>query len=457
MKFFQITLVISKKIANETMKRFLLLFVLIIITFFVISFSTRQKSDFAIHKVVIDAGHGGEDPGCVGSQSKEKDVTLSIALKLGQYIERNFADVEVIFTRNTDEFIELYRRARIANENKADLFISIHCNANPSPKPYGVETFVMGLHKSQANLDVAKKENSSILLENNYSEKYEGYNPNSPEANIIFSLFQNAYLDQSLDFATRVQRNICGSLNMNDRKVKQAGFLVLFKTAMPSVLIETGFLSNAKEEEYLSSIKGQEEIAFSIYNAFKEYKLKKEGIETKKPANTKPQNIKPKPTKTIEDSVLVIKEKPKTTKTDKPKKDMVVKKDTLAKKVVKNNINKKDTTHKVVADKPINNKTESTKVDYGDIIFKVQFATTKTMKPLNAPEFKGIKNIDVYVQNGLYKYTVGNLKTLEDAVELQGEIIAKGFKGAFVVPFLNGVRITPEEVIAKIKKSDNKQ
>lgn len=253
------------------MKRILLFFVITLL-FLPFGDVAAQRHQHSIRKVVIDPGHGGKDPGAVGRRSKEKDIVLSIALKAGRYIEENMKDVEVIYTRKTDEFVELFRRAEIANESNADLFISIHCNANRSPAPYGSETFVMGLHRSNENLEVAKKENAAILFEEDYKVTYGGFDPNSPEAHIIFSLYQNAYLDQSLEFARLVQDQFRERVRLNDRGVKQAGFLVLYKIAMPGVLIETGFLSNAKEEEFLMSEQGQTYIASAIYRAFREYK-----------------------------------------------------------------------------------------------------------------------------------------------------------------------------------------
>ncbi|MCF8388407.1 MAG: N-acetylmuramoyl-L-alanine amidase, partial [Bacteroidales bacterium] len=186
-----------------------------------------------IRKVVIDAGHGGRDPGALGKNSREKDIALSIALKTGGYIEKYLPDVEVIYTRKSDRFVELHKRAQIANEAQADLFISIHCNANNSSQPYGTETYVMGLHKSQANLEVAQKENAAILKEEDYQAEYEGFDPESPEAYIIFSLFQNAFLDQSLEFASLVQNQFKERVGLRDRGVMQAGFLVLYRITMP--------------------------------------------------------------------------------------------------------------------------------------------------------------------------------------------------------------------------------
>lgn len=231
---------------------------------------------YKLKTVVIDAGHGGHDQGCSGSFSKEKVVTLSIALKLGKMIEQNFPDVKVIYTRKTDVFIELHERADIANRNNADLFISIHCNANTSSTPYGTETYVMGLHKTEANLAVAKRENDVVLMEADYTKHYDGFNPNDPTAHIIFSLFQHAYMEQSILFASKVEEQFVQHAGRHSRGVKQAGFLVLWKTSMPSVLIETGFLTNGQEEKFLGKEEGQITIADCIYRAFKVYKQKME-------------------------------------------------------------------------------------------------------------------------------------------------------------------------------------
>ncbi|HNW53867.1 MAG TPA: N-acetylmuramoyl-L-alanine amidase [Bacteroidales bacterium] len=241
------------------------------------NFASAQR----VNTVVLDAGHGGHDTGALGKNSREKDITLAIVLKLRDYIRDNMKDVKVILTRSDDTFVELYRRAHIANENKADLFISIHCNSTKSTNAYGVETFVMGLHKSEANLAVAKAENAAILLEDDYVEKYDGFDPNSPEGNIFFSMMQNAFLDKSLAFAGKVQHQLVDNLNMFNRGVKQAGFLVLYKTAMPGVLIETGFISNAEDERFLMSADGQTYIASAIFRAFKYYKEEMERKDNK--------------------------------------------------------------------------------------------------------------------------------------------------------------------------------
>ena len=229
-----------------------------------------------VDKVVIDAGHGGKDPGALGRRSKEKDIALIIALKTGKYIEEKLPDVEVIYTRKTDKFVELHKRADIANKHEADLFISIHCNAHRSSQPYGTETYVMGLHKSEANLEVAKKENAAILLEDNYREEYDGFDPNSDEGYISLSILQNVHLDQSIQMADKVQNQFRERVGLKDRSVRQAGFLLLYRTTMPGVLIETGFLSNKDDESFLLSKKGQTYIASAIFRAFRDYKQQME-------------------------------------------------------------------------------------------------------------------------------------------------------------------------------------
>lgn len=228
-----------------------------------------QKS--SNHTVVLDAGHGGHDTGAIGKQSREKDIVLSITLKVGDLIRKNLPDTKVIYTRDGDFFVPLDQRATIANKNNADLFVSIHANSNKSNKPFGTETFAMGLHKSQGNLDVAQKENSVIVLEQDYNTKYEGFDPSSAESYIIFSLMQNVYLDKSLTLASMVQDEFRDRAKRMDRGVKQAGFLVLWHTKMPSILIETGFISNEEEEKYLTSKDGQEYLASAIYRAIKGY------------------------------------------------------------------------------------------------------------------------------------------------------------------------------------------
>jgi N-acetylmuramoyl-L-alanine amidase len=356
-----------------------------------------------VRTVVIDPGHGGRAPGAVGRKIKEKDVALAISLKLGEYIKQNLPDVKVIYTRTTDVDVELRDRTRIANENQADLFISIHLNASQNKSAYGTETFVMGPHRNQANLEVAKLENAAILYEDNYLEAYDGYDPNSPESNIIFSLFQNVYLNQSLTMASLVQDQFRERARRVDRGVKQAGFLVLYRATMPSILIEAGFISNAREEEYLASEEGQNQIASAIYRAFRDYKISQDQLaaarEQQLLAQAGSQQVS-----------------------------------TPARNPAQQTPNPSAPQQAAVRTAP-------------EIVFKVQFASTSVQRPPDAPEFKGLQNVEYYFHEGLYKYTVGRETSLEAAAAVQARVQRAGFKDAFVVAFQNNERISPAEAV----------
>ncbi|MGF1534480.1 MAG: N-acetylmuramoyl-L-alanine amidase [Bernardetiaceae bacterium] len=239
---------------------------------------TALPSQAQLKTVVIDAGHGGKDPGSKGKIVKEKDIALKIALKTGELIQKNFPDVTVVYTREDDVFIELEERSAIANRVHADLFISIHCNASDSKAAYGTETYIMGMHKNNDNLEVAMRENSVILQEDNYQERYQKFNPQNMISYIRMANYQSAYQVQSADFARRVEDQFKERVRRTSRGVKQSGFLVLWQTSMPSVLIEVGFISNPTEEQYLRSALGQDYIASGIYRAFKEYKQSLEAL-----------------------------------------------------------------------------------------------------------------------------------------------------------------------------------
>lgn len=236
------------------------------------SFSSLEPKQYKIKKVVINAGHGGKDPGTMGKFSKEKDVVLKVALELESLIKKYLPDVEVVMTRRTDKYMELHQIAAVANKSNADLFISIHCNANPNKKIVGSETYVMGLTKSAGNLEVAKRENSVILMEDDHKTKYEGFDPNSTQSHILFSLYQNAFSQNSLNLAERIENQFKNRVGRISRGVKQAGFLVLWRTSMPSVLVELGFLSNPQEERDLNDELKQTYFASAIFRAFRDYK-----------------------------------------------------------------------------------------------------------------------------------------------------------------------------------------
>ena len=355
-----------------------------------------------VRKVVIDPGHGGKDPGALGSQSKEKDLVLAIALKLGGYIESNFNDVEVIYTRTTDEFVGLHRRAQIANENKADLFISIHCNSAANRRAYGSETFVMGLHRSQENLEVAKKENAAILFEEDYLETYGGYDPNSPESNIIFSMYQNIYLNQSLIMASLTQDQFRDRAGRHDRGVKQAGFLVLYNITMPGILVEAGFLSNPQEEKYLMSDLGQSHIASAIFRAFRDYKNYQDNLVAQQISNNG-TTMRPGSTAQAQ-----------------------------------------------TPGNPLQNKeiVLTERQPEGPVIsFRVQFASTSQERPIDDPAFRNLEGVSFYFHEGLYKYTLGNENSVDAAGEIQQKLRNQGFSDAFIVAFKDNERISIAEAV----------
>lgn len=375
----------------QNTKKLFLLFVLL--TFFNVQLYPQAKS--GIGKVVIDAGHGGTDPGAVGSKGQEKDVTLSVALQVGKLISENCPGVEVYYTRKTDVFIPLYNRSKIANDKHADLFISIHCNAAENKTARGTETFVMGLHKTASNLEVARKENAAMLLEKDYKSNYGDFNPNSPESYVIFSLYTNVYLHNSALLASKVQRNLLKCNHFTDRGVQQAGFWVLHKVAMPSILIELGFISNKEEEAILLNKESQKAMATSICNAFIEYKNQMEGT-------TIPKLAEKTVVKPVEEKVEL----------------------------------KKDTN--VTATAPAAQNATS------DVVFKVQLYASPEELPVTHEKFKDIDNVEKYCENQTWKYTVGNEPTIEKAQEIQKVMKAK-FPDAFIIAFKNGVKIPVSE------------
>jgi N-acetylmuramoyl-L-alanine amidase len=248
----------------------------IALTVLVCSFTTIVKPyKYTLKTIVIDPGHGGSDPGCITTNNQEKIIALQVSLKLGKILKDSFPDMKIIFTRKTDKFVDLNERAVMANKAKADLFLCIHVNTSSNTTAYGTETYAMGLYKAEGNLAVAKRENDVVLMEKDYKEKYEGYDPNSPESHIIFSMYQNAYLDKSLSLASSIENQFKKSRRFS-RGVKQAGFLVLWKCSMPSVLCETGFISNPTERAYITNDSCQDIIARNIFMAIRNYKMNAE-------------------------------------------------------------------------------------------------------------------------------------------------------------------------------------
>ena len=344
--------------------------------------------------VVIDAGHGGHDPGAIGKISREKNINLSVALKLGKMIQTNCSDTKVIYTREKDVFVPLARRAEIANEAKADLFISIHTNSlGGNRKVKGASTWTLGLAKSDANLEVAKRENAVILYEDDYQTRYAGFNPNSSESYIIFEFMQDKYMSQSVHLASLVQKEFKQTAQRADRGVHQAGFLVLKASAMPSILVELGFISTPEEERYLNTESGRNALAKSIYRAFITYKKEQEARRSN----------------TSAPSAL----------SEGEKRDE--------------------------ATQPANTP-----------VFKVQILASTRLIPQGSKEFKGVKEIAHYREKGMYKYTCGASTNYNEIVRLKRKLSDR-FEGAFIIAFKNGEKMDIDAAICEYNKNNKKQ
>lgn len=349
---------------------------------------------YGVKTIVIDAGHGGKDPGAVGHNCKEKDIVLKVALLTGKYIEQYLDDVKVIYTRKDDTFIELSERANIANKAKADLFISIHANAVGSTRAYGAETFVLGTNSSENNLRIAQKENSVITFEDNYEEKYEGFDPNSPESYIIFNFMQNAYQKQSTSLATLIQDQYTKRVGRKDRKVKQAQLWVLATAAMPAVLTELGFISNPSEEKFLISKEGQDFMASALFRAVRDYK----------------HDIDSKQSITLTDA-----------------ESQILHHDSIG------------ITH--VSETVVSDQTPSS-VDAP--IYKLQILSSPKELDANDPILRGLTGVTYYNDGATYKYTLGASQNLKDITALKKEYRQR-FKGCFPVAFYNGERVSISE------------
>lgn len=373
---------------TNLLKIFVLLLTGIVITAFVPQKDTPIKSKFV---VVLDAGHGGKDPGNRGGGFQEKDIALSIILKIGAELEKN-KDIKVVYTRDTDVFIPLEKRGKIANDAKADLFVSVHCNSHNS-QAAGTETFVLGLHRNSTNFEVAKRENSVIFLEENYEVTYDGFDPNSPESSIGMTIMQEEYLDQSILLADLVQKKFTNDLKRGNRGVKQAGFIVLHQTYMPSVLIETGFLTNKEEGPYLNSTSGQTKMADAIVDAINDY------------------------SHSINLAVL----------------------DNL-----ENNTTAEVSTKESVI--------EEFKGNYEGITFKVQLAASSKKLEPKSSNFKGLTPVFREKEGKLYKYYFGATSSYSQIESLHKEAKSKGYKTSYLVAFKDGNKITVNEALKSQSK-----
>lgn len=378
--------------------------------------------------VVIDAGHGGNDPGALGRRGKEKEINLEVALKLGRYIEKGCKDTRVVYTRKRDIFIPLHKRAEIANNAKADLFISIHTNslAKRTTRVSGTETYTLGLHRTKENLEVAKKENAVILIEDNYKQQYAGFNPNSSESYIIFEFMQDKNLSQSVNFASAIQKEFKQSKRI-DRGVHQAGFLVLRATSMPSVLIELGYISNPNEEAYLLSEKGTTTLAHAIYQAFCTYKDQHE--TGKLPASSSGV------TKTTREVTYNVTAEGKDSSKEASKELSEEQTSSKSKQSVKVKTASKQTKS---TDKPV---------------FKIQILTSQKLLSTKSSRFKGLSHIDHYKENNIYKYTYGADTDYNKIRRLKKSHTDKRFKDAFIIAFKNGKKMNVNEAIREFKNN----
>ena len=464
------------------MKRLFALFIVLLLPCGAVF--SQKKETYRVRTVVIDPGHGGAKPGAQGSKSWEKNITLDVAKKFGQLIKDNYPDVKVIYTRTTDVDISLAERAHIANRNKADLFVSIHANSHPTASPTGVETFVMGLSESKANLEVAKKENADILLETDYKNNadYSGFDPNAPETYVMLAMFQNAFIDKSLNFAQAIQTQYRQNLKTINRGVKQAELYVLYKTTCPSVLTEIGFISNPTEEAFMLSEEGQAKIAVCLFNAFMTYKSTEEG--TAKPANPvinlkgygqKPKAEAPKeesPAPAVEqpeqkaDTVAVAKNEP----VEPVATDTVAKTEPEAPKPVVTPAAKPTPSAELppapkqeaqpapkqetrpapkqeTTPKPAQTKNKS------GIVYRVQFCSATRQMKVGDPDLQGIKDIHSMQNGKFFVYSAGDYATVQEARQRCKKIReTTSFRDAFVIAIYRGERITLERA-AQIEKN----
>ena len=437
------------------------------IVFFMITILLLAVSTDAAGKqftLVIDAGHGGRDTGAQGSQTSEKTLTLRMALAFGKLVEQNCPDVKVVYTRKTDRFVELYRRAEIANQNKADLFISIHINSLPKGRiARGFQTYTLGTSKRTGkktgvveNLEVAKRENAVIYLEKDYKQTYHGYDPNSPESNIMFEFVQDKNMENSVELAKYMQRFVCQATGRQDMGAQQDNLAVLRLTSMPGCLIELGFISTRDEEQYMNSSAATSAYARGIYNAFAAYK-KRHGGQISVPYLPEPKSEK------VEIPQIVPKQadKQKEKKTDKkPEKQAEPQPEVKSETVTEDSTQTptpQDQQPKldlsVVKDEPAP-KQEAVPVTVAPVsnapIFKVQILTSSSKLKTGDSRFKGLKGVGYFQEGGLYKYTVGASADYNEIYRLRKEILGK-FPEAFIIAFRQDQKMNVQEAVREFR------
>lgn len=429
-----------------TMRTVHLKIILLIICWggFSICFNTASAKDFV---VVIDAGHGGHDAGAVGKISKEKNINLKVALAVGKLIENSDRDVKVIYTRKKDVFVTLQGRAQIANKNKADLFISIHTNALAKGRiVQGTETYTLGLHRTQENLEVAKKENAVILIEDDYKTRYAGFNPNSSESYIMFEFMQDKNMKQSVQLATLVQKQFRSTARRVDRGVRQAGFLVLHATSMPSVLIELGYISTPEEEKYLNSQAGINALSRSICQAVLQYKKAQTGTASALAMIEPVESAVEIETPDIQPGTTTKKAKVDTEK---------VKADTSRSPVRSQGTSRTATPAPAGSKaKPLttNNTEKNAESQNSKPIFKVQILTSSTLLKKDDRKLKGFNPVSYYKENGIYKYTYGESTNYNEILRLKNKA-STTFKDAFIIAFRNGKKMDVREAIQEFKRN----
>lgn len=387
--------------------------------------------------LVIDAGHGGHDAGAKGSFSYEKNINLKMALAFGRYVEKNCPDVKVIYTRKTDVFVPLHKRADIANKNRADVFISIHTNALPGGRiARGMETYTMGMRRSNEKLSAAQRENAVITYESDYKERYEGYDPNSPESAIMFEFIHDKNMAKSVELAKHVQKSVCSTANRPDKGVKQDVFLVLRETSMPACLIELGFITTPDEERLLNDDASIDNIARGIYNAFAKYKNDNySGVNV--------PLVAPKESDKVSLPTLI------------PQDDADKQKNRNAARNAETTASKPQlatSQPRRAAAKTVNAPAGTSKADDDDApVFKVQIMANATKEAKNSPRFKGYDGIDMYEEGGMYKYTIG-ASTNYNAINRLRASLATEFPGCFIVAFRNGSKMNITEAIRIFKQ-----